>query len=355
MQQSPYIPLRIIQIRNDTRNTKSFILEQLHGPPIKYKAGQFLTLIFKKRNSEERRSYSISSTPFLNEPLTITVKRIDNGEYSRFLFDGAQVGDVLLTIGASGYFTLPENLTRYTQFFFLAAGSGITPILPLIKMILHTCPAVHVTLIYSNRTKEDSIFFSELQFLVNKFPKQLSMELLLSSSKNLLRARLTKFVLLQFIHEKVIKKNQTLFYICGPFDYMQMATITLLTEGIPLENIRKENFSTEKPIIKELPPDVKAHHVQVNFERRQYHLTVQYPTTILEAAKKEKIMLPYSCEAGKCGTCSATCVKGNVWHAYNEVLMERELEQGRILTCTGYPFGEDDIVINFPEAAVNNP
>src|SRR5688572_22477783 len=110
MEQSSYISLKISQIRSDTTNTKSFILKQLNGSPIRYKPGQFLTLIFKKRNGEERRSYSISSTPDLKEPLTITIKRIDNGEYSRHLFDFAQQGDELLTIGASGFFTLPENL-----------------------------------------------------------------------------------------------------------------------------------------------------------------------------------------------------------------------------------------------------
>ncbi len=136
VQQSPYIPLEVTQIRSDTANTKSFILKQLHGNPIRYKPGQFLTLIFKKKNSEERRSYSISSTPDLGEPLTITVKRIDNGEFSRYLFDVVQEGDVLYTIGASGYFTLPENLAHHTQLFFFAAGSGITPILPLIKTAL---------------------------------------------------------------------------------------------------------------------------------------------------------------------------------------------------------------------------
>ena len=75
----------------------------------------------------------------------------------------------------------------------------------------------------------------------------------------------------------------------------------------------------------------------------------QYPVTILQAAKQKGIMLPYSCEAGKCGTCVATCLQGNVWHAYNEVLLDRELEKGRILTCTGYPYGNEDVVLTFPE------
>ena len=100
MEQSPYIPLKVVQIRSDTFNTKSFVLQQLSGNPIDYKPGQFLTLIFRKSAAEERRSYSISSAPDLQEPLTITVKRIDNGEYSRYLFDVVREGDKLLSIGA---------------------------------------------------------------------------------------------------------------------------------------------------------------------------------------------------------------------------------------------------------------
>ena len=349
MQQSPYTPLEVTQIRRDTANTKSFVLKQLDGNPIHYKPGQFLTLIFKKKNSEERRSYSISSTPGLLEPLTITVKRIDNGEYSRYLFDAIREGDILYTIGASGYFTLPENLPHHAHLVFFAAGSGITPILPLIKTALHMNPAIRVALLYSNRSESETIFIDELKRLIANFSPQLEVEFLFSASQDLMKARLTKILINQFIREKIARKKETLFFICGPFHYMQMATIALLTEGIPTENIRKENFSTEKPVVKELPPDVQAHKVQVRIEGKKYEIDVQYPTTILEAAKQKGIMLPYSCEAGKCGTCSATCIEGKVWHSYNEVLMDRELQKGRILTCTGYPYGDEDVVIIFPD------
>jgi len=347
-----YIPLKVIEIRADTSDTKSLVLKQLEGEPILYKPGQFLTLVFEKNNREERRSYSISSTPCLDEPLTITVKRIDNGEYSRLLFDRVQAGDVLFTIGASGFFTLPENPSEYTQYFFLAAGSGITPILPLVKTILHSRIPAQVTLIYSNRSADDTIFRTDLDRLSKRFSKNFHMEFLFSSSQDLLKARLTKFLLMRYIHERVSHRDKALFYLCGPFKYMQMATITLLTEGIPNENIRKENFSTEKPVVKELPPDVNSHRVTVSYEGKFYSLDVQYPVAILEAAKRSGIMLPYSCEAGKCGTCAATCLAGNIWHSYNEVLSERELEKGRILTCTGYPYGDDDVVITFPKAAL---
>jgi ferredoxin-NADP reductase len=347
MEHSPYIPLELIGIRKETSDTKSFILTSPKHP-LRYKAGQFLTLIFKKKETEERRSYSISSTAALNEPLTITVKRIDNGEYSRQLFDRAKVGDIFYTIGASGFFTLPEDQS-HDQIFFLAAGSGIAPILPLMKTVLNGKSKTQVILLFSNRSEKETIFLTEIQKLLKDFPTQLQVEFLYSSSQNLLRARLTKFLLVQFVNEKMIRKESTLFYICGPLRYMQMATITLLTEGIAPENIHKENFSTEKAIVKERPPDTDPHLVKILFEKKEYEINVQYPSTILQAAKQLGILLPFSCEAGKCGTCAATCLKGKVWHSYNEVLLDRELNKGRILTCTGYPYGDEEHTITFPE------
>src|SRR5688572_19338122 len=198
MQQSPYIPLEVTQIRMDTANTKSFILRQLHGNPIRYQAGQFLTLIFKKIDSEERRSYSISSTPDLLEPLTITVKRIDNGEYSRYLFDTIEEGDILFTIGASGYFTLPENLSSHTHLVFFAAGSGITPILPLRKTAIHRNPPVRVTLLYSNRSESETILMDVLSLLIQNFAFPLHVVFLFSASEDLIKARHTQILIVQY-------------------------------------------------------------------------------------------------------------------------------------------------------------
>lgn len=349
MHQATYISLRVENIRQETSTTKSFELKQLTGKPIQYKAGQFLTLVFKKGSQDERRAYSISSTPLLNEPLTITVRRIANGEYSRYLFDQVAVGDTLYTIGPAGYFTLPDDRDTYQQFFFLAAGSGIAPILPLIKTALYDRWPAHCTLIYSNQSIESTIFFDELVGLAEKHSDQLKIDFLHSNSKHLLKARLSKALLQQYVTSQVKDKAKTRFYICGPFNYMQMATITLLTEGIPAENIRKENFSTEKPVIKEQPPDVNPHEVKIQYENQEHIITVQYPLTILEAAKQRGLILPYNCEAGRCGTCAAKCDQGKVWHSYNEVLVDRELDNGRILTCTAYPYGEEQVIISYPD------
>ncbi|RAV98471.1 ferredoxin--NADP reductase [Pseudochryseolinea flava] len=334
------ISLLVTAITTEAFDTKSFVLKPVGNHDVTYEPGQFLTLVFSA-TVDARRSYSISSASFLGEPLTITVKRIDNGAFSRFLFDTCKVGDTLQSIGVSGFFLLPKPVESHQQFFFLAAGSGITPVLPMIKTLLHQTSNT-IYLLYSNKSEETIVFKSALQSLKRDFPSRFHVTWLNSNSKNLLQARLTKIFLTDFVKQHVnIEKSSALFYLCGPKDYMQMATITLLTTGIPSANIRKEIFDTTKVNVRELPPDTDAHYVTLIQNGKRYKFTAQYPETILVAAKREGLILPYSCEAGKCGTCAATCSSGRVWMSYNEVLVERELQKGRVLTCTGYAVAGD--------------
>ncbi|HEY5823854.1 MAG TPA: FAD-binding oxidoreductase, partial [Cyclobacteriaceae bacterium] len=293
--------LTIQSIIQETSDTKSFLLREV-GEKITYQPGQFLTLLHP-RSADVRRSYSLCSHPQLDQSLKITVKRIANGEYSRWLFDVAKTGNQIQTIGASGFFTLPDDLSDDTTLLFLAAGSGITPILALLKEVLFFRKQ-RVVFIYSNRTKEDAIFCKELLELERQFPARLKTEFLFSNHQNLLRARLSKALLAQFIQTHLSDKSKSLVYLCGPNDYMQMAIITLTTEGILTENIHTEIFNTEKPKTKNLPPDTDPHEVNLHYQGKLYSLTVKYPNTILQTAKLAGIDLPYSCEAGRCGTCA---------------------------------------------------
>src|SRR4030095_15603226 len=117
--------IRIKEIIPETKNSKTFVLESTGEDSFMYKPGQFLTFIFKTNSGEQRRNYSLSSAPALKESPAITVKRIPNGFYSRKLVDDAKAGDLLTTIGASGFFTLPTDMSAYRQLFLIAAGSGI--------------------------------------------------------------------------------------------------------------------------------------------------------------------------------------------------------------------------------------
>lgn len=339
-----YKPVIIEQIHNEIEGFKTFTFKNGHG--IEYKPGQYITFVQKSTPQEIRRSYSITSSPLLNEPLTIGVKRIENGIFSRQLIDHAKTGDELLTTGAGGLFTLPEDFSNIRQIFFLAAGSGITPIYSLLKTVLHFQPGIHVVLIFSNSSQPKTIFFHQLNELKQRFYNQFHLQFLFSTSPNLLMARLNRELLIQLTKaHSICSFHQTLFYLCGPESYMRMCTYTLQEYKVPHDNIRKENFVTElKRLPKIDPPDKDIHLVTIRSGNEIYQFNVNYPDTILQAAKKQNIQLPYSCETGKCGNCAARCVEGKVWLSNNEVLTEKDLANGLTLTCVGHPV-DGDVVL----------
>jgi ferredoxin-NADP reductase len=336
-----YKKLVISRIHEEVPGFKTFEFEPGHN--IVYKAGQYLSFAHRTSLDEIRRSYSIISTPLLNEPLAIGVKRIQNGIFSRILTDRLKPGDVLYTTGAAGFFTLPENIGQYKQVFFFAAGSGITPIYSLIKTCLFLNQDIHVILVYSNATPEKTIFYNELRSLQEMFSNNFQLQFLFSNSLHLNMARMNRELLILFLSQySTASKEKALFYICGPEAYMRMCTYTLQEQQVPKENIRRENFSIDKPPLpKLLPPDTDAHQVTIHYADAEHNFSVQHPDTILKAAKKHGISLPYSCEAGRCGSCAARCIKGKIWMSYNEVLTEKELSEGLILTCVGFPVGGD--------------
>jgi ring-1,2-phenylacetyl-CoA epoxidase subunit PaaE len=127
---------------------------------------------------------------------------------------------------------------------------------------------------------------------------------------------------------------------------MQKAIIELRRQGVQPADIRKENFVTIMPVLRNEPPDKNLHHVTLQLNNHRYQFAVQFPVSVLSEAKKQGIEMPYSCESGKCGSCAATCVSGKVWMRYNEVLLEEEIKKGRVLTCTGFPV-DGDVTIEF--------
>ncbi len=331
--------LKVISVINVANNAKSLVLEPMNGWKPEYEAGQFITLLFDTEFGEKRRSYSFSSAPLLNEPLTITVKKLDNGEISRYVLNHTKPGDVLKTSGISGLFVLPKNNPEINEHCFIAAGSGITPGFSLIKTVLATTNH-KVSLIYSNKTEGDALFYSDLKKLQEEHSNRFTIKFLFSNASGIYNSRLSQWLLEQLLDTYISNKNKTKFYVCGPFEYMQTVTITLLN-NVPAKNIIKENFSTLPRLVIPKPPDVNEHKVSIHIDKQIHTINVQYPQTILKAAKAQHIILPYSCEAGRCSSCVATCTKGKVWMAYNEVLTDDEVAKGRVLVCQAFPVGGD--------------
>ena len=334
-----YVVKKVIKETNDV---VTLVLD-VPNDTIEYEAGQFITLIFSDRNGkEERRSYSLSSIP--DEPLSITVKRIPNGSYSRVLVEKVKVGDQLMGLQPAGFFTLPDKsrILANTIFVFFAAGSGITPIYSQIKSLLKSNMAEKIILVYSNQSKKDVIFYEELMKLSSDYRLLFTIYFFFSDETDYRKARLSSSIVSEILTNEVgNKRSHTWLYLCGPFQYMLMITIVARGMGFMNEQIRKEQFVIEQSSITVVPPDITAHNITIIENGKQISWISQYPDTILQSAKRNGIRLPYSCEAGQCGTCSATCIKGTVWMYKNEVLMEDEIERGRVLTCTGYPINGD--------------
>src|SRR3954447_15175767 len=165
-----HLQLRIKNIRQETSSSKSYFIEEVSGKKIDYKAGQFFTFLVNLHGKEVRRSYSISSAPGVDENIYFTIKRIENGELSRYLLDNLQVGDIITSLPPSGRFTIDEPESSLAV--FISAGSGITPVFSLIKHILYHLADTSVLLLYQNRDEHEAIFREELLLLQQKFAKR---------------------------------------------------------------------------------------------------------------------------------------------------------------------------------------
>ncbi|WP_158288357.1 ferredoxin--NADP reductase [Mucilaginibacter psychrotolerans] len=336
------LELRVDGIKWELPNTATFYLVEKIVRPVPYKAGQFLTFVFDHHGEEIRRSYSLSSSPD-DSRLAITVKRISNGEISRFLLSKVKVGDILTAIEPAGVFTV-GNYEAEKDIVYFAAGSGITPVLSHLKYMLNRKGSSKLHLLYSNRDKASILFHNELTELEHKYPDRLNITYLLSSDAN----RLNNYKVEQLVKQQLqFSASLAEFYICGPFPYIRMIGLTLLYMGIEPAQIHRENFVLETvPVtgtFKTYPPQ----NIRINYLGEWHDIPVGENQSILQAALQNGIPLPYSCRHGICSTCVANCKTGVVEMARNEVLTPADIAAGRILTCTGHPI-TDDVVIEYP-------
>jgi ring-1,2-phenylacetyl-CoA epoxidase subunit PaaE len=332
----------IRDIIQETSDTRTFILENTEHEKITYQAGQFLTFVFEVNGHEVNRSFSMSSAPETDDFISITVKRVPNGEITRLLFDHFQTGDILYALPPAGRFTLSTHITLQRDIFLIGAGSGITPLYALLKKILHTEPKSRVILLYSNHNEKSAIFFRELNELAEQFPEHFLLIHLFSepsASYQHLQRRLTKDFLQKTIQQhQLYNREEALFYLCGPSDFMRNATIAIVALEYGKVQIHSEEYII-KPVTTHIV-DTRPKQVTIFFRNQTYNLTLT-SESILQAALEAGIRLPYSCRGGRCSACAAICRKGKVQMLVNEVLTDRDVEEGYILTCTGHPETEE--------------
>lgn len=344
------LQLRITKIIHETSDTKTFFLHPVDkNISIHYKAGQFLTLLVQHAGREVRRSYSLGSTPGIDEQLFITVKRKVNGEISRHLLDHFKEGDVITSLLPSGRFIIDEPVTGTC--FFIAGGSGITPVFALIKDLLYHHSSTSAILINQSRNEEHIIYKKQLYRLNREFTERFHWIQLFSQplAQNAISQRLINTMLEALIHDIFNRQHLQMnirFYLCGPQALMRMAEFTLRLIGFSDGQIKKEHFVIESPPPAPLLTDTASKKVTIHFHGKKHQVKVAYPQNILDAALQKGVRLPYSCKAGRCSTCAAYCLKGKVVMSRNEVLTERDLAKGLVLTCVGFAVTDTELAFD---------
>jgi ferredoxin-NADP reductase len=333
------LQLKVEAIQWEAADTATFFLTEASGKKISYKAGQFITLVFTHRYEEIRRSYSLSSSPD-EDRLSITVKRIANGEISRFMLSKVKPGDTLNVVEPAGRFTV-AGFSEQKDIMFFAAGSGIVPIFSQLKYILNRDCESKLTLFYSSQDRFSILFADALNVLQTQYPDRLKIVYLLSNEGKRLNNVGTEQLVKRFLQFEL---NEADFYLCGPFAYMRMVRLTLLFMGLNNDHIRKENFVLDTVPVTTGYINYQPRYIRIKFNSELHDLMVGENQTILQAALQNNLQLPYSCRAGICSACTATCTSGKVDMPVNDVLTDLDLSHGLVLTCTGHPVS-DDVVI----------
>lgn len=347
-----YLELRIKRIIRETKEAITLILEPVDGREVKYKAGQFLTLLISKGGKEIRRSYSLSSTPGIDEALAITIKRVVNGEVSRYLMDHLKEEDILHCLPPAGRFTLETQTDIRRDIFLIGAGSGITPLFSILKDLLQHEPQSHCILIKSDTNENTVLFSDQISKLASQYAGRFTYYPLYSnpapqpgSYPSRLNIGLLQNLISQYLeYDKALAQ----FYVCGPSTFMRMVRMTLTFMEFRQEQIHQEIFVTEELPETALPvfEDTSPKTIELLYKQKKYVLESPYNQSILKTALANRIQLPYSCAGGVCSTCAARCTHGKVHMTINKVLTNKEVAAGWVLTCVGYPI-TNEVTIEF--------
>jgi ferredoxin-NADP reductase len=331
---NPFI-LELVQITQQTSDTKTLRFV-VHGPQrLDALPGQFLTFSFLFDGKKEMRCYSICSSPARSGYVEITAKRVENGCVSVFLNDRASAGMTVEATGPSGNFYL--NAATDKKIVLIAAGSGITPMMAMLRYIDDLCLATEVTLLYCVRTAGDIIFHSELDALQSRI-KNFQYHVVLSQPDSQwagARGHINR----DFISKAVTGVKGQVFFLCGPPPFMEAVRRMLTEIGVERAQIRQESFGGTHPRlnIPDSPTSKTGFHVE--FARSGKVCPILGGHTLLQIAAENGIDIPSACRQGQCGTCKTRLLDGHVQMTADQGLDPESKARGFVLTCVGHADG----------------
>ena len=301
-----------------------------------FKAGQYITLKATINGSEIRRAYSICSAPESGE-LKVAIKTVDNGIFSTYATSQLKVGDVLEVHEPEGKFVLEP--TRSNNYLGMAAGSGITPVLSMIKAVLQQEPSSSFTLIYGNKSSEETMFKAELDALSITYDSRFNLHYVFSrqNEEGSLFGRIDKGHTNYFI--KNIYKNWSFktVFLCGPEEMIKTVSKTLKENRYEESQILFELFTASDN--EESNSQIKEGQTEVTvlLDDEEFTFTMKQTDDILAAALRNDVDAPYSCQGGVCSSCLAKVNEGKAVMAKNNILTDDEVDDGFILTCQAHP------------------
>lgn len=312
---------------------------------LNYKPGQFITLDFVIDNNVHKRAYSFSSNPFTDKDLKITVKRVEEGLVSNYVHDFLKIGDKLEVEKPNGSFYLKPEKKQQNKYVFFAGGSGITPIYSIINSVLKKEPKSSIVLVYANRNVETIIFRKELEALEKEYNDRLQVEHLISNDApekpNYHSGLITDALVGELLEKHKVAFSEGQYMICGPFGFMEAVKSILFVNRVSPSKIKEELFK-RPDIVVNTDDLVSKVEIQLNGERHE--LEIPGNKSILQAAMAKNIAMPYSCRAGMCSSCKASCVSGEITMTEGHFLEQKEVDAGKILTCISYPASENVVI-----------
>ena len=357
---SKFHPLTISQVRNETRDTiaVTFAVPAELRDSFQFQQGQHLTLRAQIADEDVRRSYSICSA-VQEGTLRVAIKRTQGGLFSSWANDTLKAGVTLDVMPPMGHFNVPLDAANRKHYLAFAAGSGITPILSIIKTTLAAEPHSRFTLFYGNRASSSVIFKDELSDLKDTYMERLKLAYVMSREQQdieLFNGRITKDKAALFLKHWVRAEDIDVAFICGPEDMMLGVSEALQEAGMPKSNIKIELFAASIPRHQHKPravdPTAGRHETEVTviMDGNAATFTMdQDKESLLDAGLKAGIDMRYSCKGGVCSTCRCKLIEGKVDMDVNYALEDYEIARGYVLSCQSFPT-TDKVVIDFDQA-----
>lgn len=350
--------LRVRQVKRETDKAVSiaFDVPEALADDYRFTPGQYLTLRATLDGEDLRRSYSICAGPDDGE-LRVAVKQVDDGLFSRWVNTELRDGDVIEVMTPTGRFGAAASVPDGGLYVAFVAGSGITPVLSIVRGVLQREPASRFFLFYGNRTGDDVLFRDELSDLKDRFLQRLSVLHVLSREEQdvpILNGRLDAAKVRVLLTAMVPAAGIDHAFVCGPAAMIEEVTAALLGLGLSAAQIHVERFVSadggrprRPPVV--VPPDAPPAHVAaliVDGKRRE--VPVAAGEAILDAALRGGVDLPFACKGGMCATCRARLVEGEAVMDVNYSLEPWELRAGFVLTCQAHPTSRR-VVVDFDQ------